>query len=452
MLIPTLAISAVVSMVPPPPAPFPRQVMGGIDAVQIRADLDALVGFGTRHTMSDTASATRGIGAARAWLKAQFDELGKQDGSRDLQVSYETFTQPAGRSDRVPADTEIYNVVAVLPGAMKEAEGRRYYIVGHYDSRNGDGLDATGDAPGANDDASGVVAMLNVARTLAPMQRPDATIVFLATAGEEQGLLGAKFHAEQAAARGEHILGVLNNDIVGDPSAPAGTAATANARRLVRVFSEGLPREASAEEYAKMRALSAESDSPSRQLARYIYDVAQTYNTSVKPKLVFRADRFLRGGDHLAFNEAGFPAVRFTELDEDYSRQHQNVTEKDGAPYGDMASFVDTDYLADVCRLNAAAIVCLANAPSPPGDAVILTGELTSTTTLRWTKPPEPDVAGYEVVWRETTSPVWQQSQDVGDVTQATIRLNKDDYFFGIRAYDRDGYRSPVAFPHIARE
>lgn len=316
-------------------------------------------------------------------------------------------------------------------------------------------MDPECDAPGANDDGSGTAAVMEAARVLAG-QRLDATLVFLCTAGEEQGLIGAKYHADQAAARGEHIAAVLNNDIVGDPRGPGGDPATA-ARDRIRLFSEGLPRNPSATDLAKIRSLAAESDSPSRELARFIAEVANSEGTAVRPMLVFRLDRFLRGGDHSAFNDAGFAAVRFCEVHEDYKRQHQNVRQEpgpDGKPVrmGDLPEFVDEEYLAEVTRLNVTALVHLANAPSPPADARVITAQLSYDTTLRWSASPEPDVAGYEVVWRDTTSPTWQGVQDVGNATEATINQSKDNCFFGVRAYDKDGFRSPVAFPAAARE
>ena len=446
----TMSNPTTIATTPNPDAPpLPAQVAQSISADRAYGYVTSLAGFGTRHTLSAADHPTRGIGAARRWMKETLEGFAA---GGPMAVSFESFMQPPTPNGRIPEETEIVNVVAVLPGSMPEAAGRRYYIVGHYDSRNADGLDREGDAPGANDDASGTAVVMEVARVLAAHGPLESTVVLLATAGEEQGLLGAKYHAESAAARGETILGVLSNDIVGDPSAPDGFPATPGAHQLIRLFSEGIPRNATAAQLAQIRALAAESDSPSRQLARYIADVGETYGLAVKPKLVFRPDRFLRGGDHSAFNEAGFPAVRFTELDEDYSRQHQDVTEKDGRPYGDVAEYVDKDYLAGVARLNAAAIVCLANAPSPPPKARVLTAELENGITLRWDESPEPDVAGYEVVWRATTDATWTHAKDVGNVTLASLQMSKDDWFFGVRAYDRDGYRSPVSFPVAARE
>ncbi|MFM9994497.1 MAG: M20/M25/M40 family metallo-hydrolase [Phycisphaerales bacterium] len=463
--------------------PLPKEVMSRINAEIVGASVSKLAGFGTRHTLSDTASDTRGIGAARRWLKAELESYNHPaDGLAGdlppgrLEVFFEEFDAP--KSQRLPDGGHLVNVVAVLPGKMPEAAARRYYVVGHYDSRNGDPMDVSGDAPGANDDASGTAVVLACARALARVDL-DATIVFLCTAGEEQGLIGARYHAEQAVGRAERIMGVLSNDIVGDPLGPGGDFSKSTPH-LIRVFSEGIPRTPDAQEHTRIRNFAMEMDSPGRQLARYLADVAEREVTTVKPMIVYRIDRFLRGGDHTPFLENGVPAVRFTEVDEDYNKQHQNVRmeRKTGADgkmtmelIGDLPVGVDTTYLCNVAKLNAAALVHLANAPSPPTNARIITAELSYDTTIRWTPSPEPDVAGYEIVWRETTSAVWQKHKDVirgievkvqrraadGTTTEATdleatVPVNKDNYFLGVRAYDKEGYRSPVSFPLAARE
>ena len=423
--------------------------MTAIAPDHIRQIDDKLVSFGTRHSLSDTTSGTRGVGAARRWIKSELESYNAGEGK--LQVSFEEFDAPP--STRIPKGAHLVNILAVLPGT--KYPDRRYYVVGHYDSMPGDVMDPNADAPGANDDGSGTSAVMEIARVMAARPQ-ESTIVFLCTVGEEQGLIGAKYHAEQAAADKLDIRAVLSNDIVGDPWGPGGDKSRSTPG-LIRVFSEGVPRNPGAEELARIRTLSAENDSPSRELARYIADVAKVEKTAVQPMLIFRLDRFLRGGDHSSFNEAGFAAVRFTEVDEDYRHQHQNVRmEKDSAgnqvQYGDLPAGVDADYLANVARLNAVCLIHLANAPSSPDHARIITAKLEYDTTLRWDPSPESDVAGYEVVWRETTAPVWQHVKDVGNATEATIDQSKDNYFFGIRAYDRDGYRSPVAFPGAAKK
>jgi hypothetical protein len=324
-------------------------------------------------------------------------------------------------------------------------------VLGHYDSRNGRGNDARNDAPGANDDGSGTALVVELARVFAAAKsKPDCTVVFLLTAGEEQGLWGAQWYARTAMENDWRIDAALSNDIVGDSLDRHGKPD----RSRIRIFSEGLPSTALADARAtqRIRSLGSESDSPSRQLARYIDDIARRHATAVKPWLIFRPDRFLRGGDHSAFNECNFAAIRFTEIEENFDRQHQNVTEKDGKPYGDVAEFVDEQYLAGVAALNGTALWSLANAPAAPTNASMTTAGLTHDTTIRWEASPEPDVAGYEIVWRDTTSPTWDNVIDAGNVTTLTVDRSKDNYFFGVRAYDADGHRSLVTICGAGRE
>ena len=428
------------------------RVTSAVDPDRVHDEIARLVGFHTRHTLSETESDDRGIGAARRWLKSEFETMAKEAGRSDVTVKLEPHHVEAdGR--RIDRDVDVVNVVCTIPGSMPEASNRLYYVIGHYDSRASDAMDAESAAPGANDDGSGTIVCLEVARAIM-REHLDATVIIMPVAGEEQGLFGARMHAAEASERGDDIRAVLSCDIVGDPNGPNGLVA----RDRVRVFSEGIPAAVLAKENRAMsairmvRGLSAESDSTSRQLARYIAEVADRFDLPVKPMLIFRPDRFLRGGDHTGFNEAGYPAVRLTEVFENYNHQHQNVRTENGTQFGDLPEFVDAGYLADVARLNAATIVNLANAPSSPGNARIIVAKLATDTTLRWDRAAEPDVAGYEIVWRETTSPVWQHAQDVGDVNEATLKLSKDNWFFGVRSYDSDGYRSPVAFPIAARE
>lgn len=454
-----VVLSISIAYAAPPEGPPPAAAQGAaaqVSAQNAKAIVEKLASFGTRHTLSETESDERGIGAARRWIRATLEEYAKAGApGNGMRVEFEEFEVPA--SPRLPDGAKVVNVVAVLPGTMTLEEGeigRAVYVVGHYDSRNAEAMDANGDAPGANDDASGVAVVMECARVLASRGALEQTVVFLCTAGEEQGLLGAKFHAENVAAKKPYVVsGVLNNDIVGDPwSTPGADGVVRETKDRIRVFSEGLPRTAGAEEYARIRSLGAEGDSASRQLARLVSDVAVWHDLAVKPVLIFRQDRFLRGGDHSAFNEAGFAAVRLTEVDESYDRQHANVSEKDGKLYGDVPEFVDEEYLGNVVRLNVAALVHLASAPSAPTSARIITAELGNDTLLRWGPSPEPDIAGYEVVWRATTSAEWEHVQNVGNFTEARLPIGKDDVFFGVRAYDKDGFRSPVVFPGVARE
>jgi hypothetical protein len=433
----------VLTLIPAAP-PLAEKLATEVSPQRVKEYVEKLESFGTRHTLSDAVSETRGIGAARRWLRDQLVSFGGADSGYSATI--EEFNAP--KSQRMPTGGVVANVVAVLPGSMPEARRRAYYVVGHYDSRNGEAMDATTDAPGANDDASGTAVVLECARILA--QRPlEATVVFLCVAGEEQGLVGSRLHAGKIGADKPYdILGVLSNDIVGDPS-PGGVE---EGRRLIRVFSEGIPRNPGAEQLAAIRTNAAESDSTSRQLARFVAACSGSAVTPIKPMLVFRPDRFLRGGDHSSFNEAGFAAVRFTTLTEDYSRQHQGVSMRDGKRYGDVSAFVDSEYLAGVTRLNLVTLINLANAPSPPAKARILTRELATDTSLKWEPGPEPDIAGYEVVYRRTTSPDWETVVDVGQKTEHRLDISKDNVFFGVRSYDKDGYRSPVSFAWASRD
>lgn len=431
----------------------PKQVMDSVNPNRMIEDVHSLVAFGTRHSLSETESDERGIGAARRWVRDQFNEAIADSGKSDESKPFVEFDVHKIEADgrRVLSPVEITNVLCTIPGSMPEARERRYYVLAHLDSRASDVMDSEIDAPGANDDGSGVAALIELARVLAREQL-DATVVLMATSGEEQGLIGARLHAQQNA---EGIAGVLNNDMIGDPTGPNDR----EDREHVRVFSQGIPSEllgADEDELRsalrRMRTYGGESDNSSRQLARYIHDVAYLHKTKVQPMLVMRPDRFLRGGDHTPFDEMGLAAIRFCEVHESYDRQHQDVRTEDGTSFGDLAEHVDAEYLADVTRLNAVTLVHLANAPSVPKNARIIVADLANDTTLRWDACPESDVAGYEIVWRETTSATWDNAQDVGNATEGTVDLSKDNYFFGVRAYDHEGYRSPVAFPGAARE
>jgi hypothetical protein len=431
----------------PDPAATPRDpvieaALTEVSAARIKARVERLAGFGTRHTLSETASETRGIGAARRWIKAEFDAISARNGGR-LKVELDSFVQPPAR--RVPKATELVNVVATLPGKRPEAAGRTIVVSGHYDSIptiRGDETDPNIDAPGANDDASGTAVVLELAEVLASREF-DATIVFLAVAGEEQGLLGSGHFAEAAKAAGRDIEAMITNDIVGNTEGGDGR----RDNRTIRVFSEGLPA-ADSPLAARLRVVGGENDSPSRQLARYIKETADLYTPEFHARLVFRTDRYLRGGDHQPFLQRGYPAVRLTEPAENYTRQHQDVRNEGGVAFGDVVSGVDFPYVANVARLNAAAVAMLALAPAPPTDVVIEARRLEYDTTLSWTAPKDADVAGYEVVWRDTTAPDWEHSRDVGAATRATLKgLSKDDLHFGVRAVDKAGHRSPVVFP-----
>ncbi len=430
-------------MVPPAtPDPDIAAALREISATRIRANITALVAFGTRSTLSaqdpESIAAGRGIGAAREWIKIQFEQYSKDCGGC-LDVKTDAFRQPP--AERVSQPTDITNVYAVLKGSDPAMARRIALVTGHYDSRNSDNFDITHDAPGANDDASGVAVSLECARALSKLKFP-ATIIFLTVAGEEQGLYGSEHFARMARAENWNIEAVLNNDIVGGNKSPQQDPS------VVRVFSEGLPNALNEKQLEHMRALGGENDSPSRELARYIAETALSYDTGVKPLLIFRLDRYLRGGDHAAFNAQGYPAVRFTEYREDFQRQHQNVRTEGGIEYGDLPKFVDFDYVARVARLNAATLATLAAAPAPPTHVVIVASKLENDSTLQWDASPA--ASSYEVLWRATSSPDWEHAQEVGG-NKVTLPLSKDNVIFAVRAIDRQGHRSLPVVPEPMR-
>ncbi len=420
------------------------QIVGAIDARKVEASIRKLVSFGTRNTLSDQSNPSRGIGASRDWLFTEFQKIATTSGG-GMTVEKQSFEQPKG--NRIPAPTVITNVVATLRGTMPESIGRTYVVSGHYDSMCSDPVDARCDAPGANDDASGTAVVLEMARAMARHQF-DATIVFMAVAGEEQGLYGSTYFAEQAKQKGMDIEAMFTNDIVGNSLGGNGV----RDRNTVRVFSEGVPTDETPEEANTRRGVGGENDSTSRQLARFIKETSERYVRNMRVMMVYRRDRYLRGGDHRPFLERRYPAVRFTEPNEDYRHQHQNVRIENGIQYGDLPQFVDYKYTADVARVNAAALATLALAPARPKGVGLVTARLTNDTDLKWEANKESDVAGYEIVWRDTTAAVWTNALWVGNVTSYTVKnMSKDNFFFGVRAVDRDGNKSPVTFPTPVR-
>lgn len=419
------------------------RMVRAIRAENIERTVRALVGFGTRHTLSAQDDPKRGIGAARDWLYSEFLKASALSGGR-LHVEKQSFVQPV--MARVPRPTPLTNIVATLPGDLPADQQRYVLVSGHYDSRCTETNDAEHDAPGANDDASGTAAVLEMARVLSPY-RFHATIVFLAVAGEEQGLLGATYFAQQAIQNHWRIEAMFTNDIIGSSLGGNGV----HDDRTVRVFSEGIASNETTAQAQIRRSVGGEEDSPSRQLAHYIQDAGEKYVHGMKVTLIARRDRYLRGGDHIPFNERGYAAVRFTEPNEDYRHQHQNVRVENGVQYGDLPEFVDFRYVAQVTRVNAAALASLALAPDVPQGVGLVTRRLTEDTDLEWKASAEPDLAGYEIVWRATTAPTWTNVRFVGKVTHFTVSgLSKDNYFFGVRAVDDRGHRSPVAFPRPA--
>ena len=430
---------------PGDPNPRIAEIVTGVSAARIEATIRKLAAFGTRNSLSDDASDTRGIGAARRWIKAELERCAKDNGGR-LQVAFDEHLIESGV--RVPKPTKFVNVVATLPGEQAESRDRIYVVSGHYDSMPSSPIDPERDAPGANDDASGTAVAMELACVMSKY-RFDATLVFMAVAGEEQGLLGSGGWVKNAKANGLGIAGMMTNDIVGNTRGPDGRVE----RGRVRLFAEGVrPTKDLPDDVLAALRTGGENDLPTRQLARFVKEAAERHVPAMKVDVVWRRDRYLRGGDHFPFLDAGYAALRFTEPNEDWRHQHQDVRMVDGVQYGDLPEFVDFAYVADVARVNAAALAALALGPSVPREVEMENIRLEADTTLRWKANPEPDVAGYRIVWRETTSPVWQQARDVGNVTRETlVGVSKDNYQFGVQAYDRDGNLSVAAYPRPYR-
>lgn len=425
-----------------------QSIVREIDARNIEQTIRKLVSFGTRNTLSVQNNPSRGIGAARDWLYQEFQRIAAGTGGR-MTVEKQSYEEPANPppKGRVPVATILTNVVATLRGTQPASQARLYVVSGHYDSMCTSPVNADCDAPGANDDASGTAAVLEMARVMSRYNF-DATIIFMAVAGEEQGLLGSTHFAELARQNNWNVEAMFTNDIIGNTLGGNGV----RDRRTVRVFSEGVPSNETPQEANVRRGVGGENDSASRQLARFIKEAASAYVPSMNVMMVYRRDRYLRGGDHIPFLERGFAAVRFTEPNEDYRHQHQNVRTENGIRYGDLPEFVDFGYIAQVARVNAASLALLALAPARPKNVFIVTARLTNDTDLKWERGAEPDLAGYEIVWRDTTSPVWTNSRMVGNVTSFTMQgMSKDNYFFGVRAVDREGNRSPVSYPQPQR-
>ncbi|WP_051933655.1 M20/M25/M40 family metallo-hydrolase [Massilia sp. BSC265] len=433
---------------PAPAAPaapdFKRQqpqinkILAEISPKRMEGYVAKLVSFGTRHTMSETESDTRGIGAARRWIKAELERCGA---GTPLQVAFDSHIAPV--SARISRPTEIVNVVATLPGTQEASKDRIYVVSGHYDSRVSDVMNYTADAPGANDDASGTAATMELACVMAK-HKFDATIVFMAVAAEEQGLLGARHWATQARQKNLNIAGMYTNDIIGSSRADNGKVDN----KQVRLFSQSIPAtKEMSEAVRQLVATGGDSDSLSRQLARHTKEMGERYVKGFKVTVIHRADRYLRGGDHMPFLEQGYAALRFTEPAEDFAHQHQDLRTENGKVYGDLIEFNDYDYIAKVTKVNAAALASLALAPGAPQNVKLRTDKLTNDSTLVWQANAEPDVAGYRIVWRETTAADWQGSKWVGNVTEATVDLSKDNVFFGVQAVDKDGNVSVATYP-----
>ncbi len=412
-----------------------HDIAAAVSAERIERDIRTLVGFGTRHTLSETGSDTRGIGAARRWIEAEFNRISAACGGC-LEVF--TVSDVVAGENRIPDPVEVVNVVALLRG---EAEPDRIVMMsGDIDSRVSDPMNFESDSPGANDNASGMAGAIEAARVLSRYRFP-ASIALVGLSGEEQGLHGGRILAQYAIDNGWNLDAVLNNDMIGNITGVNGVSDNSTAR----VFSEGTRYVETAEEANQRRFQGGEVDSPSRNIARYVDAVADRYIPNLDAMMIYRVDRFGRGGHHRPFNEAGFPAVRIMETNENYTQQHQDIRVEDGIAYGDVIEHVNFAYAARITALNAVALAAMAWAPAPPAD-VAIEGAVRPSTTLRWRKVP--GAAAYRVHWRPTTSPTWDFQRDVGDADSFTLEnIVIDNYFFGVSSLSGDGVQSPVVFP-----
>jgi len=425
---------------PPGEQPVLYEIVQQVSPDRLESDVRTLVSFGTRHSLSQTKSKTRGIGAARSWIQSQFEQISRDCGTC-LEVKKQTWVVEG--EERVPGPTEIVNILAIQRGAT---DPDRYVVItGDIDSRVTDVMDASSDAPGANDNASGVAAVLETARVLSKYKF-SASIVYAALSGEEQGLFGGKAMASKAVADGWRIDAVLNNDMIGNIEGINGVIDNTHAR----IFSEGTRVVETPEEAVLRRFQGGEVDSASRNLARYVDQLADKYLPNLDTMLIYRLDRFSRGGHHRPFNEMGFPAVRIMEANENYNRQHQDVRAENGVNYGDVISGVDFHYAAKITALNAISLASLAWAPPAP-TGVTIAGAVSADTSLSWESPPRrvaPHLAGYRIYWRLTDSPVWTHSVYAGSVNSFVLKdLIIDNYFFGVTAVSQTGFESPVVFP-----
>ncbi|MDP9078156.1 MAG: M28 family peptidase [Bacteroidota bacterium] len=422
-----------------------KQMVEEVSAKNIEANIRKLVSFKGRHTLSDTTSKTEGSGAARNWIKAEMEKYAEQSNGR-MTVQFDTFTQPKG--DRIDKPVHLKNVLATLKGTDPN-DTRVYIVSGHYDSRVNDVMNANAVEPGANDDASGSAVSMELARVMSKWSFPS-TIIFMCVVGEEQGLYGSTNVAKRAKAEKWNVDAMLNNDIVGNTH---GMETDLKDNRSVRVFSEGVPSTAAGNdrEIRSLISLGGEDDSPSRELARYVKETAERYVDQLDVKLIYRRDRFLRGGDHVPFLQQGFTAVRFTEMNEDFNRQHQDIRTEKGVDYGDLPDFVDFNYVQKVARMNLSVLANLALAPSEPESVGVVTSGLTNKTTLKWETPKTgKKPAGYYVLMRETTSPYWEKKFYV-EGNGLTLAYSKDNYFFAVQSVDEKGHESLPVYPKPVR-
>lgn len=421
-----------------------EQMVAEVSADSMQHYITKLVSFGTRNTLSSTTDPARGIGAARNWILGKFQSFGKTSGGR-LTAKLDTSTyQPDGK--RIDVPVILTNVVATLKGTDPN-DHRVFIISGHMDNMRTSVMDREGDAPGANDDGSGTAAVMESLRIMSKRSFP-ATIIFVAVCGEEQGLLGSGFMAENAKKAQLEIAAVLNNDIMGSNNSNE-TNIIGNTK--VRVFSEGLSAvEMDSKQIAAIRAMGLENDGPSRQLARYIKEVGERYVENLEVFMVYRPDRFLRGGDQLPYQQRGYAAVRITEMNENFYHQHQNVRTENGIAYGDLVSNMDFEYLRKNTALNLCNLANLAKSPSVPQAVSIEVAGLGNSSSLSWKPAASGKIKGYYVMMRETTSPVWQK-KFFTSATEMKLPYSKDNYFFAVQSVSTDGNEGITVIPAVVR-
>ena len=418
-----------------------EQMVSEVSADSLKSYINTLVAFGTRSTLSTQSDKTRGIGAARNWVLKKFNEFAKKSNGR-LTAVIDTITLPAD-GKRIDKPVLLGNVMATLKGT--DPNDKRVFIIsGHLDSRRTNVMDRIGDAPGANDDGSGTSAVIECARIMSRHSFP-ATVIFVAVSGEEQGLFGSTFMADKAKKDNWDIQGVFNNDIIGSNNSNE-TNIINNTK--VRVFSEGIPATATEKDIARIRSLGLENDSKSRELARYAKEIGERYVDNLEVVMIYRTDRFLRGGDHLPYLKNGFTAVRITEMNENFNHQHQDVRVENGIQYGDLPQFVDYEYLRKNTALNLANLSNLAKAPSVPEEVKIEVKNLSNSTSLSWRAPKTGNIKGYYILMRETTSPVWQKKIFTME-NKITLPYSKDNYFFAVQSVNQSGNESLPVIPEL---
>ncbi|MBT8232348.1 MAG: M28 family peptidase [Saprospiraceae bacterium] len=435
----TFGLTSIIAQSPPQSDSRMYDIIDAVSAERIQGDIEKLVSFGTRHTLSDTVSNERGIGAARRWIKSEFESI-SESCDNCLEVKYHKGLVKEGESRRIPTETWIVNVLAIKRGSQFP---NRYIIMsGDIDSRVSNPLDGESDSPGANDNASGMAGVIEAARVLSKYDFP-CSIIFAGLSGEEQGLFGGKFLAADAKDAGWDIIGVLNNDMIGNIHGIDGVIDNTS----FRIFSEPMPPNSSEQALIWNRFYGGETDGPSRQLARYVDKMTSQYCTNLKGTMIYRLDRFGRGGHHRPFNDEGFPGIRIMETHENYTMQHQDIRTENGIAYGDVIEGVDFDYAAKLTGVNAICLAGLAWAPKQPA-FVMIGGAVKPSTKLKWDPVDDENIHGYKVYWRNTTSPQWEFSKWVGKNTDVTLKnIIIDNYLFGVASVNSQGNESVVVYP-----